>query len=364
MPPFITYYMGIKEKSREGKMRLRLELVRYAQEKGIREAARAFWCSHNTIELWLRRFRKEGVSGLSDRSRAPHRIPHKTGKELEEEVIKARLEVPCYGPARLKEMFLLKPSIGAIGRILREKGLVRKPKKRYQKKRDLRKVKAEYNSLSHHQVDVKHLYDIPKYWPQMMHLKLPKYQYTIRDTKSGALILAFAFEYSVSSSITVAERYLDYLKSFGIQPEEIIFQTDCGTEFSGGKRKMDRGFSYTVEKVQGAKHCFIPPGCSNANADVESSHAIIEHELYDLERFTSVSDFLTKACIYQYYFNFVRPNFHKGKKTPWQIIQEERPGISQKVLSLQPIILDNEFRRYYNKDKGVCQDVPVLPGIR
>lgn len=341
----IGYITMIEGKTKGSRFQLRVELVRYAQSRGIREASRAFRCSRNTVRLWLRRYKGEGLSGLKERSRSPKRIPHKTSLYLEEEVIEARQKVPCYGAGRLKDMFALKPSIGAIGRILRERGLTRKPKKRYEKKRDLREVKARYKALTHHQADTKHLYDIPHYWPQMKDSGLPRYQYTIRDTKSGTLILAYGHECSVKCAEMAAERYLNHLKGYGIEPADVIFQTDGGTEFSGTTRKRtDRGFTYKVEEVYGAKHDFIPPGCSNANADVESSHALIEHEFYDLESFGSLKDFLRKAAIYQNYFNFLRSNSYKGRKTPWQIVQEERPYISPEVLLLPPVMLDDVFR--------------------
>jgi hypothetical protein len=60
----------------------------------------------------------------------------------------------------------------------------------------LRALKARYQGLRHFQEDVRHLYDIPYYWSQMTAHKLPKYEYTIRDAKSGFTIVAFADEYS------------------------------------------------------------------------------------------------------------------------------------------------------------------------
>ena len=123
---------------------------------GIRETAKAFMCSRNTVRLWVRRYKKEGLDGLFERKKIPRMIPHKTPSYLEEMVVLARQKVPCYGAKRLKVMFSLKPSIGAIGRILREKGLTRKQRKKYKKKRDLREIKAKYKVLTHHQVDVKH----------------------------------------------------------------------------------------------------------------------------------------------------------------------------------------------------------------
>lgn len=360
-------YVSMLAGKREGsRFQLRLELVRYSQAQGIREAARAFRCSRNTVRRWLRRYAEQGVKALKERSRAPNKIPHKTSAYLEERVIEARQWAPCYGAARLKRMFFLRPSVGAIARILRQRGLTRKPRRRYQKKRDLREVKAKYQALSHHQMDTKHLYDIPRYWPQMKRLRLPRYQFTIRDTKSGALLLAFAYEASVKCALMAAERYLNQLARYGIKPAELTFQTDAGAEFSGTMRKRaDRGFTYKLEEVYGARHRLIPPGCPNANADVESSHALIEAEFYDLEDFTGPEDFLVKATAYQNYFNFLRPNSYKGNKTPWEITQQERPGLPPRVLLLPPVILDESFRHNDQEPKidRVGQHVPVDPAF-
>jgi transposase len=77
-------------KSKRSRFQLRLELVRYAQRQGLREAARVFRCSRNTVRLWVRRYEAEGFSGLKERIRAPHRIPHKTSLYLENKVLEAR----------------------------------------------------------------------------------------------------------------------------------------------------------------------------------------------------------------------------------------------------------------------------------
>lgn len=45
----LTYRSAIRGKVEESRFALRLELVRYAQEEGIREAARTFGCSRNTV---------------------------------------------------------------------------------------------------------------------------------------------------------------------------------------------------------------------------------------------------------------------------------------------------------------------------
>ncbi len=61
-----------------------------------------------------------------------------------------------------------------------------------------------------------------------------------------------------------------------------------------------------LRKNGGTKVRYIPPHYHNANADVESSHRLIEDEFYSREPISSKEDFLTKASTYQFYFNFMR----------------------------------------------------------
>src|SRR5690606_41048891 len=56
------YSSMLRGKVEGSRFELRLELVRYAQEHGIREAARAFRASRNTVRLWLRRYEAGGRS--------------------------------------------------------------------------------------------------------------------------------------------------------------------------------------------------------------------------------------------------------------------------------------------------------------
>jgi hypothetical protein len=86
------------------------------------------------------------------------------------------------------------------------------------------------------------------------------------------------------------------LKRYGINPREITFQTDNGSEFIGCIfKKKPSGFTELVEKVYCAIHQTIPVGRKKYNGSVESFHARIEKEFYDIERFYSLMEFLNKA---------------------------------------------------------------------
>jgi len=116
-------------------------------------------------------------------------------------------------------------------------------------------------------------------------------------------------------------------------------------------------------KIPPENHCFRPVfelrhSLSRERA-FQPTH--ISEEL-DLEGFTGLTDFLNKATFYQNYFNFVRPNSYKGDRTPWQIIQEERPDLSPEVLLIPPLMLDAEFRAPgLYKDPQVGQYLPIYP---
>ena len=352
--------------SRQKKHSVMLDVIRHAQRYGIKPTARRFGCSKNTVKLWKKRFELEAMSGLRERRQGPHFIPHKTTPREERFIVKCRKKAPCYGPKRLRWAYGIQRSESAIARIIKDRGLTRKMRKKHVRKQDLRAAKAAAHvALSHHQEDVKHLYDIPYYWEQFQRLGLPKYEFTLRDTKTGFLSLGFAREYSELHSTIMTEVYLDHLKAFGISPGEITIQTDNGTEFGGGKKNINQsGFVNTIVCRYGARHQYIPPGMSNANGDVESLHSTIEREFFDLETFSSKEDFWGKAQAYQLFYNIVRPNYSKAGKTPAQMIFEERPSIDSGVLLFPVLNLDSLLclrldQKFYGSQGG--QTLPKLP---
>lgn len=346
--------------SKDHKFSLRLQMALHANTHGVRPTARAFATTPKTVRRWLGRFNQAGRSALHDRSRAPLRCPHKTSPYHENRILEARRQTPCFGPRRLKDLFGLKPSTGAIARILRQHGLTRRRRKKHQRKNDLRAIKARYRLFERLQADTKPLYDIPAYWPQMRARGLPRHQYTWRDVKSGALFIDYADELSATYAILSAQRLLDHLRAFDVDLSETILTTDNGSEFGGAdRRERDRGFHRRVQ-AQGLTHRFNPPATPNAHADVETSHRLIEDELFDLERFGSRSEFFEKVATYQRWWNFARPNYSKGGKTPAQFLRAQ--GYDPRLLLLTPIDLARRFKTQ-NYSSILGAHVPVLPAI-
>jgi len=334
----ITYYTMIRSKQKN--FDVRVHLVRMALTHGIREASRTFGCSRNTTRKWLRRFQEQGPKGLRDRSRAPNSCPHKTPPEVENIVVKQRKRTPGFGARRMKEEFELTPSVGAIGRIIRQRGLTRKRKKKSRVKRDLRVVKQQYRPLTHFQMDVKYLDDIPNYWPYMKRFHLPQFQYTIRCVRTGAVFLTYGDEISATYAELTVRRFLLHLQQFGINLAEVVIQTDRGGEFGGNAVTTDCGFSHTIENIFGAYHRLLLRYNPNANADVESFHAHEETEFFDVQSFQHPRDFWDKITSYQHYWNLARKNSYKNYQTPLEILTKADPHIPPQILLLHPINLD------------------------
>src|SRR5580693_1534657 len=122
----------------------RLRLVESAKRRGIKATARLFATTVPTVRKWLRRFQQHGPSGLIEHSRAHQHCPHKTSPEIEQQVLALRQKLPTFGAARLKREFDLTVSHMAIQRIWRQHGLIRKRRKKYQRKQDLAAVKATW----------------------------------------------------------------------------------------------------------------------------------------------------------------------------------------------------------------------------
>ena len=100
------------------------------------ELCRRAGVERKTGYKWLDRYRKDGLEGLRDQSRAPHQHPNQVSEKVEEEIIKSRAAYPHWGPRKLKVWLERKtpeidwPVASTIGEILQRHGLTVKRKKR------------------------------------------------------------------------------------------------------------------------------------------------------------------------------------------------------------------------------------------
>lgn len=346
---YSTYTVG---KGKAYPFEFKLDAVFAAQELGLKPTAKRFKISKNTLKSWLQRFRLKGKKGLFDQRKGPNHIPNKISKKMEERIVSVRKLTKCFGPKRIKYFY----DIPSIQRVIHSHKLTRKRKTVTKKRRDMRAVKAKRHSIAHMQIDVKYLTDIPNYWEQLKPLGLPKYQYTVRETKTGMLFLEYSDELSVLNACTMIDYVLDELKpDLPFDMSELTVQTDNGSEFSGLSRRIETNpFVQMIEKQHGANHVYIKPGHCNAQADVESSHQLIEEEFFDLTKFDNRDDFFRKVESYRMYFNFTRPNFYKGGLTPQNICASDcELNASYNISLIKTVNLDKISTYSYQRGQSI-----------
>jgi transposase len=337
---------------------LRVRMVELARLQGVSAAARELRTSRLTVRKWLRRFEAGGLRALEDLSRAPHRSPRRICRQLEERIRELRKKYR-WGPQRLRLQCGLPCSDGAVYRVLRQAGLIRKRVPKWKKKRDLRERKKALAPFEKIQVDVKDLSDIPEYWPGRLGVGLPRYEFTARDVRTGAAFVAYAHANNGTAAGAFAAYLLEHLKNYGVELEDLRVQTDNGSEFIGSYRKKDPDPTefQRVLRDAGVRHERIPPARSTWNSDVESFHRTIEDELYSVEQLRTPAELLGKAYTYQLFYNHSRKNRWRDNLSPHEILDALAPGrYHPAVISLPPILLEQALLSYQPGN-----DLPVSP---
>lgn len=302
----------------------RLNMVRHAIVHGISDAARVFGRTRKTVRKWRNRFNKEGLSGLTDRSRRPHHSPNKTSPKDRDKIIRLKDRMPHFGAERFHDEFGVKQSARTIQKVCREEGLGRKKRSKRQKQRDLRAWKeANFKPLRYWSVDTKDCSDVPYYVERIHNGGFPRYLYQARDVRTNTLFSAYAYEQTNVNSAKFIDRLFDHLRSLGIPLNEVSVQTDNGSEFprNGLDLTKPSEFEKAIEAA-GATYKRIPPGAKNHQSDVERANGLIEYELLEIERWKTKSELVGLSTAWEYYFNRLRPNSYQQNRSPYQRIKQ------------------------------------------
>ena len=320
------------------KFGLRKQMVLEAIEHGNKPTARKYKTTVKTVRKWVARHKQYGVEGLKERKRTPHHIPHKTSAQIEKKVIAKKKELKGFGVARMVREFDLKCGKSAAYRIVKEAGLLKKRKKKRERRNDLGKIKAQWKAGEVCCVDTKDLTDMPAYWTQMKQHQLPQWQYTFREVRSGLMFLGYSRQRCQMHAILFAQKIGKWLRECGMNPQPMRWQTDGGTEFVGSwHSRCKAAFVTTLEEME-IQHFQIPK--TTYNADVETVHNLIELEFFDIESFSDRRDFFRKANTYQAWFNCLRKNGHKQNRCPREILQQADRSIDREIGMFPVLDLD------------------------
>lgn len=274
----------------------RLEMVRFANENGIKKAARFYGCSKNTIKKWIKRYASYGLNGLLDRSRKPKTSPKRINqKDIDKitEVSKTAKEKKKHITVKnvRKTSKINDYSDATINRYINKAVGKKKNRKHNPSTGGDIKWKKELLPWQLIQIDIKYLTDIDNLKPyfacssnKFKGLKC-KYQITARDVCTGTSIVAYCDDKSITYTTMFLEEILyPFLKQFkNLNLKKITIQTDNGPEFTN-KYRRTKGqapgktkFTIFIED-KFKRHKTNIPGHCTADSEVESFHWSIERD--------------------------------------------------------------------------------------
>jgi transposase InsO family protein len=271
--------------------------------------------SRPTLRKWVRRYERDGVDGLEEKSRRPHSSPNiKVTSDIEAQIITLRRDrkLGCKRIAnemlRLHDVSLSAPT---IQKILRRNSLGELPN-RVQR----RKYPKRYNR------------PIPGDRVQMDVCKIAPgyYHYAAIDDCSRYKVVGLYPRRTAANTIQFLERVVDEMP-FPIQR----IQTDRGREF----------FAYRVQEWLQEYHIkFRPvrPRSPHLNGKIERSHKTDLQEFYATQSLND-PDLEMRLFEWQHFYNWHRPHSSLGGKTP----NEKCHELSEKTPFWDDIIKDYDI---------------------
>lgn len=119
-------------------MNLKIQLVTDLNKKhfSITDLSQKYGISRPTVYKWFGRYKRLGIEGLNEQSRAPRNCPHRTDEKTVNLVIQEKLKNRKRGPRKIRAQLkrqhpdLELPAISTISYWLKKEGLVKPRKKR------------------------------------------------------------------------------------------------------------------------------------------------------------------------------------------------------------------------------------------
>ncbi len=358
-----NYWEVYRYMDKQKMFQFRQELCLFAVKQGIKATARFYKTTVRTVRKWLRRYEEHGISGLHELSRKPKHSPNKCPDEFEQKVVELRKQTQNrFGADKLMERFSLEYGPNCIERIIRQYGLQRKRKKKYEKQNQLRSVKKLMKAFEKIQVDVKDLKDIANYYPQKFKKDLPNFEITARDVKTGATFVCLLYRNNSTNAAAFLAYLLEHLKTYGFDVKEIEIQADNGAEFfaCGNAKYTQTPFEKVIHHYD-CKVSRIPPRAPTFNSDVETFHRLGEDEFWAIEDFENTLDLRKQLYTYMIDFNFIRKNSYKENKTPYELLLEDYPNASKNLLNFVPLVMDENID-YFLKLNPVVAEVTKKTG--
>ena len=279
------------------RVKQRLKVLAYAEEHGLKPAARHFAISRTTVREWRDRRDAHGEAGLLPRY--PKRRRRRLAPEVIPLVKQARVDHRL-GADRtriwLQRVHGISIAAQTIQRLFRDLGLHRLPSRRKRRPKQMR-LFARDQAGDSVQVDVK-----------FVRVNRQRcFQYTALDDCTRFRVLRL-YRYLNHRTSLAFFRELREAMPFPIRK----LQCDNGTEFP-------LEFALTVQAA-GIRHRYITPRRPEQNGKVERSHRIDDEEFWQRESFTSFDDAAVALEAWERRYNHERFSMALRGHTPSEML--------------------------------------------
>lgn len=320
----------------EQKFQQRVKVVGIANEQGTQAASIRSGISERTIRLWKAKFKKFGLEGLREKSRATKQVKNKKDRSgvLTAALVRLHKEEP--GLTRLQILVALCAeatdeiaTLSWISRTRKRLGLTRKKKHRT----NIHKKRYEIPVPGYLQIDTK---EVEKYGDYGQKL----YQFTAIDECTRVRYLAGSLTKGAAAATKFLEEAVAFYKSLGVVV--VRAQTDNGTEFTLPHNELtlasyargetdDAAFTKKCEELE-ITHRLIKPRSPELNGKVERSHRIDEERFYSRFSFATERD-LDHALknVWMPEYNEKRPHGALDGKTPMDFLKEKLSKIENQT---------------------------------
>jgi transposase InsO family protein len=284
------------------------------------EAADIHGVARSCAYKWVRRYREEGLTGLTERSRRPESSPTRTPQALVDELLDLKEQFD-YGPAKLVELLDKRHgrhvmSVSTAGTILERHGMVKKRSRRHPRVGPIEHPPYVISGAGDTQTtDFKGQF-------RMGNGELC-YPLTICDPFSRFVLDIVALPSTqMAATKAVFERVF---REYGV-PRQII--SDNGTPFCsghslGGLTQLSR---WWIEA--GAIPVRIAPGRPDQNGIHERMHRTLKAWIERYEQ-QNLRGYQRSFNVFKAEFNHIRPHQALGQKTPDTAFRPYRPFTRQ-----------------------------------
>ncbi len=326
----------------------RLDMVNFAEENGISAAVKEFGITYKTVNLWINRYRREGIAGLADRPRRNGRAPvvHTNRLKSRLTIMKPRNRVSFLSTSSIlpKDNEIKPNPVDMTEEIMPEPPTVLEPVKEFA----VRKTLPDTISPRHFKTDTKtiqigllNLEKIDSYGDLYQKYNLPSWQFTAFDPQTGGAWIAYSFEIGWEQQDGFFKILSKHLSSHGILSNQINFELcyDSAILEKSGQANIAKTEESLEQYFSGG--VVVKSGTSFKDSEINRFHCLLEDNFYLSLRVRTVSKLMEKAEAFLLRYNY-KENFESPLNLPPNqlICRQYGNNHDPEILKFRPIVLE------------------------